>query len=136
MPTHDLLCTKCETMYPDMHVNPEGIKDGHTILKCVVCGEEKMKIYFGMWDNMQIFNDGLGDGRYDKKGRVRAFNAMEDPVAKIELGFHKDIHDKGLQTFSQDQVLHFRERLAVEGNTPKLREKILETRNRNIAKEQ
>jgi hypothetical protein len=118
-----------------MDVASKDIKDGLVIRKCDVCGDDKMKLFFGLWQHDMLFNNGMGDVRYDKKGRVRAFSALEDPIAKIELGFHKDMHDKGLQTFNQDQVLHFRERLAVEGNTPNLRRKIIETRNSNVAKE-
>jgi hypothetical protein len=44
----------------------------------------------------------------------------------------KSPQDKSLKTFTDDQVLHFRERLAVEGDSRKLRDTIIETRQKNL----
>jgi hypothetical protein len=138
MATHDLLCPKCETLYPEITIHYTEIKDGSVNKPCEVCGEPRLNLYYGLWkgEEVNLYNDGLGDTRHDKYGRIRSFGAQDDPLVKAELGMFKRPQDKGLQTFSDDQVLHFRERLAVEGDSQKMRQKILETRQQNISRGQ
>jgi len=123
MPTHDLLCDNCNDFRGDVWVNRGDTKDGIHVSPCEHCGGT-VKIFYGNWEHDFLFNEGLGD---------RKFGVMDDPLAKLEIGMHKRAQDRTMQTFSEDQVMTFRERLAVEGDSPKLREKILETRQKNIA---
>jgi hypothetical protein len=133
MATHDLTCTKCGTVYEDHDVHFSKIKDGEAFIPCVFCNDAgPLKIRYDGWDNIQLFNDGMGNTRHDRTGAIRSIGVQDDPLAKIELGMFKSAQDKSLKTFTDDQVLHFRERLAVEGDSRKLRDKIIETRQRNL----
>jgi hypothetical protein len=132
MLTHDLKCTNCNDFRSDVWMERGETKDGVHVQPCIHCGGT-VKVYYGNWGHDFLFNEGKGDSRTDKKGFIRRFGVMDDPLAKLEIGMHKRPQDKGMQTFTEDQVMTYRERLAVEGDSPKLREKILETRQKNIA---
>jgi hypothetical protein len=97
-----------------------------------------MQIYYGNWQDVQVFNDGMGGmfgyQRADKKGRVREFGVADDTLAKIQLGMYTKPTDKGLRNFTDDQTANYRERLATEGDSGKLRKEIIETFESNQKK--
>ena len=135
---HDLMCPRCSSVEHDRSVLRSTIKDGGTQEVCTCCEYVGMQIYFGHWDDVQVFNDGMGGlygyQRADKKGRVREFGVADDTLSKIQLGMYTKPTDKGLRNFTDDQTANYRERLAMEGDSGKLRKEIIETYESNKKK--
>jgi hypothetical protein len=127
---HDLKCTNCNMVERDVYVDRNSIVNGGVDDLCPHCNTHGRSIYFGNWEDIQVFNDGMGGmfgyQRTDKKGRVREFGVMDDTLSKIQLGMYTRPTDKGLKNFTDDQTAAFREKLASQGDSGKLRKEIIE----------
>lgn len=115
MRKHDYICFECGTQYRD------HLGDNPT------CCNKKLEPYYGNWEEVQIGDSGnnIGENTY-KDGRIRKFTAMDDPLTRAELE-HK-IGDRGVCRLKPEARQEFREKLAKDGDSPQLREKILEAR--------
>lgn len=88
-----------------------------------------MATYFGNWDRVQIGNNGCAlNSREDSKGFIQRFSALDDPLAKIELGL-KD--GPGLRTFTPEQTAHYQNKLKRDGDSSDLRREVLTQRQEN-----
>jgi hypothetical protein len=126
MPTlHDYKCEDCEKILEDELENPGRCE----------CGGG-YAITFEKWKHFNqrrdVFSDNVTHGT---TGDRRCFSATEDPTAMIEMGFNSDPSSNGIRTFSPEQSDMFRQKLFADGDTPKLRREILETRLNNLGQE-
>ena len=115
MPLHDYRCTECGTIYDDRREVPE-------------CCSRKCEIFYGYWEDLLVGDNGnnIGEKTY-KNGTLRHFGALDDPLTTAELrAKHKD---RGNCKLSEDAREYFRGKLKTDGDSPKLREEILEARN-------
>lgn len=137
MPTHDLRCDFCGHTEENVKIPAATIIDGcATEQECPSCLQKQMMVYFGNWNDIAMDDGGrCTNDRYDRQGMIKNFTAQDDPVAMIEMGFHKKHRpaDRHMQTFNADQVQAFRTRLVVDGDSPTLRKEILATREANLA---
>lgn len=72
--------------------------------------------------NARLCNDGV---------TINKFSAKDDPLCAIEVGLRSDNHS-GTRSFSPEQARFYREKIQKE-DSHKLRQEILDVRDRNLA---
>ncbi len=121
----DFICSNCNKEYNNIDKD-EGIP------KCD-CGGVLEKNWAhcncrianrGQPTNARLCNDG---------STVNRFCAKDDPLTRIEIGLQRDNHS-GIRSFSPEQAREFRERANRE-DSPRLRQEILDTRERNLSEQ-
>ena len=118
---HDYICKECDIV----------VLDSYEKVSCPCC-ENCMDITYENWTDMAVPNHGRPSQEHeDHNGFRKMFNALEDPIASIELGLINDPASRGLRTFTSTQAEDYRRRLRVDGDSPKLRRGILRTRSKN-----
>lgn len=119
---HSYRCRKCRAFVQDSLGYPDDCQ----------CGSNEFEITFEDWRTLSCLEGGTArDSLVDSKGNRKKFNASEDPLVLHELCMEKG---HGIRSFSDDQTLHYTEKLLVEGDTPKLRDEILKVRAENLKK--
>lgn len=114
---HDFKCTHCGVIEKDIIVT-RGEK-----VRCVKCFEF-MEVYYGFWSDLALTNHGdLNSSRLDKDGYIRKFGVLDDKYAAAQLGLAEQ--GRGLKKFSDEEAAEWRTRLAVEGDSDKLRKDVL-----------
>jgi len=111
-----------------MALNDYRCTCGHIEQDCIEhpttcpCGEPRYSVYFGLWRTVAYH----GSSTTDAQGRRKAFKATEDPLVMANLGLSSDPASAGVRVTSDDQAKEFRERLARDGDSVKLRSDVLE----------
>jgi hypothetical protein len=121
MKIHDLVCDMCGHVEMNYPVGDGGFP------VCIQClsnekPESRMRITFEFWTKGIAHSN---DNTVDDKGFRKKFYATEDPVTMAELGFSEGM---GIRKFDDDHTTYYRNRLARDGDSPKLRDEILEKR--------
>lgn len=123
MPIHDYSCTKCGAIIEDVTSIP---------VSCQGCEGTSFTVTYRNWRTMHALEGGTArDSLHDSKGAYKKFNATSDPLCQIELGLGED---KGIRSFNADQSVHFMEKMLTDGDSPRLRDEMLRTRNENLKK--
>jgi hypothetical protein len=137
MAIHDIRCEFCGHIERDVNVNGHVIREGRLVGRpCVQCLQPECYTFYGLWDDVPLEDHGRSRSeRADHNGFVKTWKAFDDPMCKIELGIHRKNHrDHTMQTFNEDQIVAFRSKMLVDGDTPQLRREILDTREHNLKK--
>lgn len=115
MRKHDYICAECGAQYRD------HLGDNPT------CCNKKLEPYYGNWEELQVGDSGnnIGENTYSD-GRVRNFTAMQDPLTRMEI--EGKFKDRGVTKLKPEQRAEFKEKLRKDGDSPKLREQILDAR--------
>ena len=97
----------------------------------VCCGQETIKNWAHC--NVRAMNRGEPvNARYTNCGTyLNKFSSRDDPLCQIEVGLKADNHS-GIRSFTPEQAKEYRERVARE-DSPKLRQEILDVRDRNLS---
>lgn len=122
---HDYRCDACGHIERDY-----WSASAPTCIECISAGRDPsvMQVTFELWER------GLGhtnDELTDAKGFRKAFALTEDPVCLAELGMAPTA---GIQKFTPEMVQHYREKLVKEGDSPKLRQEVLDKRQELVKK--
>jgi hypothetical protein len=78
-----------------------------------------MEITFQEWTDLALNDDCLTD----RSGKRKAFTVADDPLALAEIGLAEDARTRRMPPEMSAEYLH---KYAVEGDSPKLRNEILE----------
>lgn len=116
---NDYCCVQCNWRQENMIENP---------LTCQVCGSV-MRVDFSGWKTVEF--DARKDEKTDAKGAIKAFGLLDDPLASAQLG----LGDSSLQSFKKiddNTAQEFKERLLTDGDSPKLRRKVLRAYNEAV----
>lgn len=127
MPKHDYKCGNYECRNYEFDVI---VPYGEEVFCPECCAP--MEITYEFWDDVALEDHGRSrNEKADHNGFVKNWSATDDPLARLEL-LGGSLKDKGVITFTPDQQAAFRQRILVEGDSPKLRKDILAQRKANI----
>lgn len=134
MPIHDLKCRECGDIHRDVIVHYNDMEDGKVAWPvCRECEKPAYDVYFGEWGDVGLEDHGRSrNERVDANGYIKNFGVRDCSLSQLELGVIRKPTDAGLKTFTPEQSEAFRLRTLVDGDSPKLRREILETREANI----
>ena len=119
MAINDYRCADCGFEEYDLIADPKN---------CAMC-DGLMYVNFSYWKGLEI--DPRHDERLDSKGFVKKFGLLDDPLASAQLG----MGDPKLQSYnrlSEEEQKVYKERLILDGDSPKLRKDVLKAYNKNI----
>lgn len=138
MPIHDLKCSKCGTINLNVIVHYNDLDDGKASYpKCANCNGTPLDVWYGEWQDVGLEDHGRSrNERVDANGFIKNFGVADCSLSQLELGVVRKPSDASLKTFSPEQSEAFRLRTLVDGDSPKLRREILETREANIRERQ
>ena len=116
---HDYICPVCFERENDMLSKP----------LCPQCNLP-MEITFENWTTIQT--DARHDERLDANGAVRAFSALDDPIASAQLGINPKL--KQYCKTSPEEQVELQQRIVKDGDSPKLRRELLNKYNDRTGK--
>jgi len=135
---HDYECESCGNVLRDELEHPgrcECIVGETSALGNLICFGEYF-ITFKFCTSFNQMRDVKGANELsDDLGRRRAFNVVDCPVSRIELGLQNNRGDNGIKSFNPEQTEYYQNKFAIDGDTPKLRKEVLRTRSANLAAE-
>lgn len=116
---HDYRCDQCGHIERDY-----WSASAPTCIECISAGRDPsvMQVTFELWERGLTWTD---DELTDAKGFRKAFCATEDALCLSELGMAPTA---GIQKFTPDLVQEYREKLVRDGDSPRLRQEILDKR--------